>query len=51
MFSVKRKQFHTNLTRKFSINLRFDLKLLKDSGEEKKELSFCQSLTKTLSLT
>ena len=50
MFSVRRKLFHTNLIRKFSINLWFDLKLLKDSGEEKEKLSFCQSLTEALPL-
>ena len=44
-------QFYPNLTRKVSINLWFDLKLLKDSGEEKEELSFCQSLSEALSLT
>ena len=40
-----------NLRWKFSIDLWFDLKLLKDSSEEKEEFSFRQGLPKALSLS
>ena len=40
----------SNLSGKFSIKLWFDLKLLKDSGEEEEEFSFCKSLPEALPL-